>query len=179
MQLAFYDVSSLVSITAALSRASFQLDHCKVDTHSISPLRDVAFSPRSSTTLLCVSIPGSSDLVSPLRSSVTEVIIESIHVKSDLANVMPYSSIDFFCFMVLDIGSPVIDSIPLGTRFAVGLLQATDVRASGFSVVPPASLAPAVQYVCSSVVIARAHYFPRVMYVIMMYISVCAYTSTR
>lgn len=50
--------------------------------------------------------------------------------------------------MVLDIGNPEIESIPLGTRFAAGLLQSTDVRASGFTVVPIAALAPAVKYVC-------------------------------
>ncbi|KAF9222488.1 TrkH-domain-containing protein [Gyrodon lividus] len=63
---------------------------------------------------------------------------------------------DFFCFMVLDIGNPVIDSIPFGTRFVAGLLQTIAVRASGFGIVPVASVAPAV----------------KVMYVIMMYISV-------
>lgn len=55
--------------------------------------------------------------------------------------------------MVLDIGNPEIESIPLGTRFAAGLLQATDVRASGFAVVPVAALAPAVKYVCSACVL--------------------------
>ncbi|KAF8435126.1 cation transport protein-domain-containing protein [Boletus edulis BED1] len=73
------------------------------------------------------------------------------------------NSIDFFCFMVLNIGIPEIESIPFGTRFAVGLLQATDVRASGFNIVPVAAMAPAV----------------KVMYVIMMYISVCAVRSTN
>ncbi|KIJ65956.1 hypothetical protein HYDPIDRAFT_110073 [Hydnomerulius pinastri MD-312] len=63
---------------------------------------------------------------------------------------------DWFCFLVLDIGNSVIDSIPLGTRFVAGLLQAIAVRAAGFGIVPLAALAPAV----------------RVMYVIMMYISV-------
>lgn len=52
--------------------------------------------------------------------------------------------------MVLDIGNPEIESIPFGTRLAAGLLQATDVRASGFAVVPVAALAPAVKYVCST-----------------------------
>ncbi|KAF8552943.1 TrkH-domain-containing protein [Imleria badia] len=73
------------------------------------------------------------------------------------------NSIDFFCFMVLDIGNPEIESIPFGTRFAAGILQATDVRASGFAIVLVAALAPAV----------------KVMYVIMMYISVCAVRSTN
>ncbi|KAJ8591379.1 hypothetical protein M405DRAFT_788957 [Rhizopogon salebrosus TDB-379] len=63
---------------------------------------------------------------------------------------------DWFCFMVLDIGNPDIDSIPLGTRFVAGLLQAIAVRAAGFGIVPLARIAPAV----------------KVMYVIMMYVSV-------
>ncbi|KAG1737883.1 cation transport protein-domain-containing protein [Suillus paluster] len=63
---------------------------------------------------------------------------------------------DWFCFMVLDIGNPDIDSIPLGTRLVAGLLQAIAVRAAGFGIVPLARIAPAV----------------KVMYVIMMYISV-------
>lgn len=78
--------------------------------------------------------------------------------------------------MVLDIGNPEIASIPLGTRFSAGLLQAIDVRASGFSVVPIAALAPAVKYVRSTSIIAFAHCLFRIMYVIMMYISVCACT---
>lgn len=52
--------------------------------------------------------------------------------------------------MVLDIGNPDIGSISLGARFGAGLLQAVDVRAAGFAAVPLATLAPAVQYVCSA-----------------------------
>ncbi|OAX36883.1 hypothetical protein K503DRAFT_857719 [Rhizopogon vinicolor AM-OR11-026] len=63
---------------------------------------------------------------------------------------------DWFSFMVLDIGNPDIDSIPLGTRFVAGLLQAIAVRAAGFGIVPLARIAPAV----------------KVIYVIMMYVSV-------
>jgi hypothetical protein len=83
--------------------------------------------------------------------------------------------------MVLDIGNPEIESIPLGTRFAAGLLQAIDVRASGFNIVPIAALAPAVQYVYSAYALWLPVFifFFRVMYVIMMYISVCAYTFAR
>ncbi|KAI9568878.1 cation transport protein-domain-containing protein [Boletus coccyginus] len=66
------------------------------------------------------------------------------------------NSVDFFCFMVFDIGNPEIESIPLGTRFVAGILQATDVRAAGFAIVSLAALAPAV----------------KVLYVITMYISV-------
>jgi len=52
--------------------------------------------------------------------------------------------------MVFDIGNPEIESIPFGTRFVAGILQATDVRAAGFAIVSLAALAPAVKYVCST-----------------------------
>lgn len=63
---------------------------------------------------------------------------------------------DWFCFLVLDIGNPDIDSIPLGTRVVAGLYQAIAVRAAGFGIVPLARIAPAV----------------KVIYVIMMYVSI-------
>ncbi|GBE80755.1 Low-affinity potassium transport protein [Sparassis crispa] len=63
---------------------------------------------------------------------------------------------DWFFFLVLDIGNSAIKSIPVGVRVIIGLLQATAVRASGFGTVPLSVLAPAV----------------KVLYVIMMYISV-------
>ncbi|KIK97977.1 hypothetical protein PAXRUDRAFT_135185 [Paxillus rubicundulus Ve08.2h10] len=63
---------------------------------------------------------------------------------------------DFICFLVLDIGNPVIESLPFGTRFVAGMLQTIAVRAAGFGIVPVTSVAPAV----------------KVVYVIMMYISV-------
>lgn len=37
---------------------------------------------------------------------------------------------DWVSFLVLDIGTPEIMEIPVGTRFAVGLLQAGAVRSS-------------------------------------------------
>ncbi|OSD00246.1 TrkH-domain-containing protein [Trametes coccinea BRFM310] len=63
---------------------------------------------------------------------------------------------DWFFFLVLDIGNPAIDTIPLGVRFIIGLLQAAAVRAAGFGTVTLAALAPAV----------------KVLYVLMMYVSV-------
>ncbi|KAF7297996.1 Potassium transport protein [Mycena chlorophos] len=63
---------------------------------------------------------------------------------------------DWFFFLTLDIGNPAIDTIPLHTRFAIGLLQATSVRAAGFGTVSLSALAPAV----------------KVLYCIMMYVSV-------
>ncbi|GAA6022173.1 hypothetical protein JCM10207_003933 [Rhodosporidiobolus poonsookiae] len=66
------------------------------------------------------------------------------------------NGIDWAAFLVLDIGNPVIDAIPTGTRVIDGLFQAFAVRAAGFSIVPLASVAPALQ----------------LLYVIMMYIAV-------
>ncbi|KZS87287.1 TrkH-domain-containing protein [Sistotremastrum niveocremeum HHB9708] len=63
---------------------------------------------------------------------------------------------DWFFFLVLDIGNPEIETIPVGTRIALGLLQATAVRAAGFATVSLSALAPAV----------------KVLYVTMMYVSV-------
>ncbi|KAJ3875588.1 cation transport protein-domain-containing protein [Lentinula edodes] len=63
---------------------------------------------------------------------------------------------DWLSFMVLDIGTPAIDAIPVGVRLIIGVLQAVAVRAAGFGTVTLSALAPAV----------------KVLYVIMMYISV-------
>jgi Trk-type K+ transport system membrane component len=57
-----------------------------------------------------------------------------------------FSVTDWFFFLVLDIGNPAIDYIPLGVRFIIGLLQAVAVRAAGFGLVALAALAPAVKY---------------------------------
>jgi hypothetical protein len=46
---------------------------------------------------------------------------------------------------VLDIGNPEIEQIPVGTRIAIGWLQALAVRAAGFVTVTLAALAPAVK----------------------------------
>jgi Trk-type K+ transport system membrane component len=62
---------------------------------------------------------------------------------------------DWFFFMVLDIGNPDIESIPLNVRFANGLLQAIAVRAAGFGAVPLAKLAPAVKYVVSTILLRQ------------------------
>lgn len=65
-----------------------------------------------------------------------------------------HSSIDWFCFLVLDIGNPIIESIPIGTRILIGLLQASAVRAAGFVTIPIAGLAPAVKYVIPYIILA-------------------------
>ncbi|KAJ7772100.1 cation transport protein-domain-containing protein [Mycena maculata] len=70
--------------------------------------------------------------------------------------VLTLNLTDWFFFMVLDIGNPAIEVIPLNVRFIIGLLQAIAVRAAGFATVTLSALAPAV----------------KVLYLIMMYISV-------
>ena len=54
---------------------------------------------------------------------------------------------DWISFMVLDIGNDVVEAIPLGTRLAIGLLQASAVRAAGFATLSISALAPAVKLV--------------------------------
>ena len=54
---------------------------------------------------------------------------------------------DWFFFLVLDIGNPAIENIPVGVRVIIGLLQATAVRAAGFGTVALSALAPAVKSV--------------------------------
>ncbi|KAG8991802.1 low affinity potassium transporter [Tulasnella sp. 427] len=63
---------------------------------------------------------------------------------------------DWVSFLVLDIGTPEIMQLPVGTRIAVGLLQAGAVRAAGFAAISLNALAPAV----------------KVLYVTMMYVAV-------
>ena len=58
---------------------------------------------------------------------------------------MTSSLTDWFCFLVLDIGTSAIEAIPLNLRVLLGLIQAVAVRAAGFAAVPLAALAPAVK----------------------------------
>ncbi|OBZ78731.1 Low-affinity potassium transport protein [Grifola frondosa] len=67
-----------------------------------------------------------------------------------------FTAIEWSSFIVLDIGLAVTESLPAGTRAVAGLFQSFAVRASGFSIVSLASLAPSFQFLC----------------VIMMYIAV-------
>ncbi|KAM0793243.1 hypothetical protein ACM66B_000706 [Microbotryomycetes sp. NB124-2] len=66
------------------------------------------------------------------------------------------NSIDWVSFIVLDIGNPEIEAIPVGTRIIDGLLQSFAVRAAGFTIVSLANVAPALQ----------------MLYVVMMYVAV-------
>ena len=63
---------------------------------------------------------------------------------------------DWICFLLLDIGTPSIEEIPLGRRFACGFLQSTAVRAAGFNIVNLSNLSPSVQ----------------ILYLVMMFVSV-------
>ncbi|KAH9060174.1 TrkH-domain-containing protein [Lactarius vividus] len=62
---------------------------------------------------------------------------------------------DWFLFLVLNIGIPVFDSVPVGRRFLLGLVQAVSVRFAGFQSIAISALAPALQ----------------VAYFVMMYVS--------
>jgi len=63
---------------------------------------------------------------------------------------------DWVSFLILDIGNPEIDSIPVGTRVLDGLLQSAAVRSAGFGIVNLSLLSPAV----------------KVIFAVMMYVSV-------
>ncbi|KAI0299527.1 cation transport protein-domain-containing protein [Russula brevipes] len=62
---------------------------------------------------------------------------------------------DWFFFLVLNIGIPAFDAVPVGRRFLLGLVQAVSVRFAGFQSIPISALAPAMQ----------------VLYFVMMYIA--------
>ncbi|KAK7687989.1 hypothetical protein QCA50_008359 [Cerrena zonata] len=64
------------------------------------------------------------------------------------ATLITFTAIEWASFIVLDIGLEVTDSLPTGTRVVAGLFQSLAVRASGFSIVSLASLAPAFQFLC-------------------------------
>ncbi|KAF8153943.1 potassium transporter [Crassisporium funariophilum] len=67
-----------------------------------------------------------------------------------------FSAIEWVASLVLNIGIPAYESIPKGPRVISGLFQGLAARASGFSIVPIASFAPALQF----------------LYVVMMYIAI-------
>ncbi|KAL5504739.1 hypothetical protein ACEPAH_7402 [Sanghuangporus vaninii] len=73
-----------------------------------------------------------------------------------LSVVIILNATDYFFFLILDIGNATMEAIPLGVRFAIGLLQSCAVRSAGFTTVSLGNLAPAVQ----------------TLFVMMMYISV-------
>ncbi|KAA1472124.1 TrkH-domain-containing protein [Dentipellis sp. KUC8613] len=62
---------------------------------------------------------------------------------------------DWVFFLLLDIGNPTVEAIPVGLRILIGALQAVAVRLAGYQSLAIAALAPAV----------------KVLYVVMMYVS--------
>ncbi|XP_006461265.1 hypothetical protein AGABI2DRAFT_70136 [Agaricus bisporus var. bisporus H97] len=72
-------------------------------------------------------------------------------------------SLEWFFFLLLDIGNAAIEAIPLNIRFSSGLFQAVAVRAAGFTIFSLADVSPAVQ----------------VLYLVMMYITICIGHSTK
>ncbi|TEB33688.1 TrkH-domain-containing protein [Coprinellus micaceus] len=73
-----------------------------------------------------------------------------------LITLAAFSVIEWGSFLILNIGIPAYESIPAGVRVLAGLFQGLAVRASGFSIVPLASMAPALLF----------------LYVVMMYIAI-------
>ncbi|VDC01026.1 unnamed protein product [Peniophora sp. CBMAI 1063] len=63
---------------------------------------------------------------------------------------------DWVAFMVLDIGIPEIEAIPLGVRALLGTVQAVALRIAGFTAFSLATLAPAM----------------KILYLVMMYVAV-------
>ncbi|KAI0358915.1 TrkH-domain-containing protein [Trametes cingulata] len=59
-----------------------------------------------------------------------------------------FTIVELVCFIVLDIGLDVTESLPVGTRIIAGLFQSFAVRASGFPIVSIAALAPSFQFLC-------------------------------
>jgi Trk-type K+ transport system membrane component len=92
-----------------------------------------------------IPLPFPPDLVSSYRRFILEVRFLSFLLPDAKLLYFYVSMTDWFFFMVLDIGNPAMDSIPLNVRFIIGLLQAIAVRAAGFGTVALSTLAPAVK----------------------------------
>ncbi|KAI0078494.1 TrkH-domain-containing protein [Panus rudis PR-1116 ss-1] len=65
-----------------------------------------------------------------------------------LATLIIFTTIEWASFVVLDLGLDVLKSLSPGTQAVAGLFQSFAVRASGFSIVSLASLAPSFQFLC-------------------------------
>ena len=111
--------------------------------------RNIVVSASAPSTMFCVSLPVSSNMVFAHDRARTHVNLPtSPSTLLDLIYCLCRLT-DWFFFLVLDIGNPVLDEIPVGVRVINGLIQATCVRAAGFAAVPLAALAPAVKLVCT------------------------------
>jgi Trk-type K+ transport system membrane component len=54
---------------------------------------------------------------------------------------------DWFFFLLLDLGDKAVESIPASVRVIDGMLQAAAVRAAGFAIVHLSALVPAIKCV--------------------------------
>jgi hypothetical protein len=84
-------------------------------------------------------------LASDLVSSGTAL---RLHVRSDSClrrgRGNRDSAVELAGFFLLNLGLPVLDSLPAFQKFADGLFQSLSVRASGFGILPVAQFAPAL-----------------------------------
>ena len=101
---------------------------------------------RPSSSVLRVPFPVASNMVPSLCSPGPYVSTRCLFgILEYIASYITSSLTDWFCFLVLDIGTPAIEAIPLHQRVLLGLIQAVAVRAAGFAAVPLAALAPGVK----------------------------------
>ncbi|KAI0762545.1 TrkH-domain-containing protein [Fomes fomentarius] len=75
-----------------------------------------------------------------------------------VATLITFTAIEWTCFVVLNIGLEVTESLSPGMRALAGLFQSLAVRASGLQIVSVASLAPAFQFL--SIVMMYIAVFP-------------------
>lgn len=73
-----------------------------------------------------------------------------------VAMLVVLNATDWICFIVLDIGSAILEALPPAAKAIDGLFQSIAVRAAGFSIIPLSDTAPALQF----------------LYVVMMYLAV-------
>ncbi|KAI0757447.1 TrkH-domain-containing protein [Daedaleopsis nitida] len=64
------------------------------------------------------------------------------------ATLLFFTLVEWTCFIVLDIGLEVTESLSAGSRAVAGLFQSFAVRASGFPIVALSELAPSFQFLC-------------------------------
>ena len=72
-----------------------------------------------------------------------------IYLSNHAAYANEFSITDWIFFLALNLGIPSFSQLSVGVRVINGLLQAATIRSAGFTVVPTASLAPAVKLVSS------------------------------
>jgi Trk-type K+ transport system membrane component len=85
-------------------------------------------------------------MVSPHRSGPSEVSqARCVLVWRPVYYLIRPSFTDWFFFLILNIGIPIFDAVPVGQRLLLGLVQAVAVRFAGFQSILVSALAPAEQ----------------------------------